>query len=431
MTKLEQNKALIIAYAFPPLPYSGTYRIFRLCKGLAALGVTVHVLTIRIDNNIPNDYDLLSEIPKVVAVHRSKLIDPWLKYKSWKKDNKERHGFKVINKIMSFLLRLITMPDHQIFWMPFAVFDAIRIINKNHIKTVIVSSPPNSSLIIGYFLKKIKHIKFIADLRDPIIGNIAQVHLIAPKDLLSKIEKSVLKGIEKLIINHSDIVITNTKTHRKELKSKFPADKFFTIRNSFDNEDYIGLDKNKYGRFTISHLGAIYGLRKADILFKAVKLLEHEMMPDALELQILFVGSNDNGLHQIITKFGVEKYVELRSPVPHRDAIEIMMKSHLLLLIKATGEGSLGQIPAKFFEYLGTKNRILCLGPEKSEVAGIIQELDAGITVEDDVHRVLDILKNSYQEYLQGEISTITHPDMDKYESHVMASRLMELFNQE
>ena len=115
------EKILIIAYPFPPIPYSGTYRIIRICKGLSRLGVEVHALSITIDDNIPNDYDLLKKLPNDINIHRTYIPDPWLLYQQWKKNNKNRKGFKYINKILSLLLRLITISDHQIFWIPFAL----------------------------------------------------------------------------------------------------------------------------------------------------------------------------------------------------------------------------------------------------------------------------------------------------------------------
>ena len=51
--------------------------------------------------------------------------------------------------------------------------------------------------------------------------------------------------------------------------------------------------------------------------------------------------------------------MDINKQVPHKIAIEIMMKSHLLLLVKATGKGSYGQIPAKFFEYIGVGTPVL------------------------------------------------------------------------
>ena len=424
------GKILIIAYPFPPIPYSGTYRIVRICKGLSHLGVEVHALSIKIDDNIPNDYDLLKKLPNDINIHRTYIPDPWLLYQQCKKNNKDRKGFKYINKILSLLLRLITIPDHQIFWIPFAVFHSRKIIKEHHIKTILISSPPNSSQLIGYFLKKMTKVKWLSDFRDPIVGNIAATHLINPTDFMSKVENRILVALEKLVIKNADIAIANTETHRKELTEKFKTNKVVTIRNSFDEDDYKGLSKEKYNKFTVAHIGSMYGLRKADILFEAVKKLEENIAPEALNLQILFVGNSADAFKQSVNNHAVEKYVEMKGMVPHKEAIQIMMKSHLLLLIKATGKGSLGQIPAKFFEYLGTKNKILCLGPKKSEVAGLIMNLNTGYVVEQDENEMFEMLKNIYMDYSDRADNSIERCHLiDKYEANNMAHRTLSMIN--
>lgn len=424
------KKILIIAYSFPPIPYSGAYRIIRICKGLSRLGVEVHALSIKIDDNIPNDYDLLKKLPNDINIHRTYIPDPWLLYQQWKKNNKNRKGFKYINKILSLLLRLITIPDHQIFWIPFAVLHGRKIIRKHHIKTFLISSPPNSSQLVGYFLKKMTKVKWLADFRDPIVGNIAATHLINPTDFISKVENRILIELEKLVIKNADIAIANTETHRKELTEKFKINKFVTIRNSFDEDDYKGLSKKKYNKFTIAHIGSMYGLRKADILFNAVKKFEESIAPEVLKLQILFVGQCVDDLKRSVNNHGVEKYVEMKGMVPHKEAIQIMMRSHLLLLIKATGEGSLGQIPAKFFEYLGTKNKILCIGSEKSEVAWIITGLKAGYIIEDNLLEINGILQKEYYAYQQKRIDTINSEIVNYSSSHI-ADEVAKLVCQE
>ena len=424
------KKILIIAYPFPPIPYSGTYRIIRICKGLSRLGVEVHALSIKINDTIPNDYDLLKKLPNDINVHRTYIPDPWLLYQKWKKNNKDRKGFKYINKILSLLLRFITILDHQIFWIPFAVFYGRKIIKKHHIKTILISTPPNSSQLIGYLLKKITKVKWLADFRDPIVGNIAATHLINPTDFISKIETRILVALEKLVVKNADICIANTETHRSELKQKFNTDKFATIRNSFDEDDYKDLSKEKYNKFTIAHVGSMYGLRKADILFEAVKKLEKSIMPEILNLQVLFVGKGGDDLKRSINNYGVEKYVEIKGMVPHKEAIQIMMRSHLLLLIKATGKGSLGQIPAKFFEYLGTMNKILCIGPEKSEVAEIITGLKAGYIIEDNLSKIYGILQKEYSAYQQKRIDTIDSEIVDYGSLHI-ADKVAKLICQE
>ena len=388
----------------------------------------MHSLSINIDDRIPNDYNLLSKLPKEINIHRTHIFDPWQRYQVWKNKQKELAGLKrYLNKFVSMIMQLITIPDHQIFWIPFAFIRARKIIKKHNIKNVLISSPPVSSLLTGCLLKRFADINFIADLRDPIVGNIAQVNLINPKGFFDKLERLVLGFIEQIIVKCADIVVTNTETHNQEMKNKFKIDKFVTIRNAFDEDDYKNIKAEKYDKFTISHLGSMYGLRKADILFKAIKKLEKIIMPDELNLQLLFVGSSDRCFQQSVSNYGVEKYVRILARVPHKNALEIMLNSHMLLLVKATGKGSLGQIPAKFFEYLGTKNRIICLGPEKSEVAGLIQENNVGITVEKDVEALADFLISSYKIFLKKEQLSIENKNICNFNSEQMANKFIKL----
>ena len=423
-----KNKILIIAYPFPPIPYSGTYRVLRLCKGLANKNTEIHVVSIKIDKRIPNDYELLSFLPSEVRIHRTHIIDPWQRYQALKNNKIKFAGItRYLIKFYGFIIRLITIPDHQIFWLPFAFFKALKIIKKNKIKNVLISSPPVSSLLIGCLLTKVADINFFADLRDPIVGNIAQVNLINPKGFLNKFTKYLLGFIEKTVVKCSDTVINNTQTHNKEMIDKYNLNKFITIRNAFDEDDYKGIHIQPYDKFTISHLGGIYGLRKAGVLFKAVKKMEKRFLPDALNLQLLFVGSCDNSFRQSVTDYGVEKYTKIVSRVPHREAIQIMASSHLLLLVKATGKGSLGQIPAKFFEYVGTKNSIICLGSPKSEVADLINTLNIGLTVEKDVEILADFLENSYRKFLKHEVVLTGHNAINDFNCERMTNRFLKL----
>lgn len=395
------SKVLVISYAFPPIPYSGTYRVLRICKGLAELGVEVHALTIKIDARIPNDFDLLAKVPEQVKIHRTNIIDPWVSYQRWKKNmgNKDLSG--PLKRATSLLMRIISLPDHQIFWIPFAASEALKVIKSHNIRTVLVTAPPNSSLLVGLVLKKLAGVRYIADLRDPIVGNIATVHLINPSNVLSKIEKRILSYIEKLVVMQTDIILANTETHRKELAEKYNWGTILTMRNCFDQDDFNDVNKDRYDEFTVAHVGSMYGLRKADLLFEAVKRLEAEIGSDALKLRVLFLGLNDANLTRSIDKYGVRPYVRVRGMVSHREAIEMMMRAHLLLLVKATGEGGVGQIPAKFFEYLGTGNRILCIADQESEVAEIIEKEKCGYVVQN-AGDAFEALKSEYKNFNNG-----------------------------
>ena len=149
------KNTLIIAYAFPPIPYSGSYRSLRLVKELSKKGVNVNVLTINIYDDIPNDLGLLKKIPSTVQVFRTCIIDPWRRHYNSKFRLKKNIIVKVMNKVISTLLRFITIPDHMLFWIPFAVWRGYRIIREGSVETVLVSAPPYSSIFTALLLRKL------------------------------------------------------------------------------------------------------------------------------------------------------------------------------------------------------------------------------------------------------------------------------------
>lgn len=420
------KKILMVAYVFPPISYAGTFRSMRLCRGFHERGVEVHVLTIQEYDDIPNDYRLLGAIPPQVNIHRTPIIDPTRWFQNWKERHQLMWGLKYVNKIVSFFLWFLCLPDHMILWVPIALARGIRIIRENGIEAVYVSSPPHSTQLIGVLLKIMTGARLIADFRDPIIGNAYDMSF---KDggLRPWIERHLKIYLESKIVAHADRIAVNTETHRKEMSERYGKNTFVTIRNSFEKNDYKGIETRRYDTFTIAHVGSMYGLRRPDVLFRAIKHLECRRAPEPLRLDVIFVGLNEPHLMDGITKYGVERYVKILPMVPHHEAIEIMVRSHLLLLIKATGPGSLGQIPGKFFEYIGSGNRILCLGALKSEVAGIIQEIDGGYVVEDDDHTLAGILDQEYDSFMSGATQRILGANVGMFGSEHMTGKMIEL----
>lgn len=427
----KKHNILLIAYTFPPLPFGGTYRSLRLCKQFSEMDINLHVLTINIYKDIPNDFSLLRQVPELVKIHRTPIIDPYRAYRSKKNKFSTTFFYKCANKIIPLLLRFITVPDHMVLWNITAIPAALKIIDKYNIDSVLVSSPPDSTLFIGYVVKKLRKIKWVADLRDPIVGNVAAVDLIKNNDIITIFIRKFLKSYNRLIIKNADVTIANTNTHLRQLKVEFPEKKVFTVRNSYDEGDFTGSVNLKYNVFTISHLGSYYGLRSADLIFKAVKRLEASVAPKDLKLQILFYGLHDSKLDLAIKKHGVEKYVKVNDIVPHHEAIQVMRASHLLLLLKATGKEALGQIPGKFFEYVGSKNKIFCIGPENCEVGEIIKKYELGYIIENDEKKALRILKDNYSKFLAGDHLENKDTNLKKFSSNIMAQKILSIIEKE
>ncbi len=421
-------KLLVVSYAFPPIPYGGTYRALRLCRGLAEKqDVSCHVLTLKVYRDIPNDYELLKRVPESVIVHRAPIVDPWRRYQKIKNKFIEKYWFKVVNKFVSFALRFITFPDHMLFWVPFAFFKARKVIREQGIDTVLISSPPDSSQLVGWLLKKWLKVKWVADCRDPIYGNVAGVNMINPSNVLDVLSKKMLKKYDKFVACTADKLIANTATHAKQLRLKYGCSNVQVIRNSYDPADFVNFKEDKYPVLTIAHVGSIYGKRNPDLIFAAIEQLAAEYAPEPLRLQIIFLGLGGGSLRDNVKQYGIEEYVTIKDQVPHHEAIESMCRSHLLLLIKATGKWSKGQIPGKFFEYIGSRSPVLCIGPKDSEVATLIQRHQLGHVVEDDLGQMVEIIGGIYRQYLHTGISPmLTKEQIKSFSSVEMVEKMLQ-----
>ena len=155
------KKVLVIAYVFPPIAYAGTHRTLRLCKYLSRLGYELHVLTIKVQKDLHNDFDLYDKIKNDVTIHRTETVDIWRIYKKYKDRFLKTKTGKLINRILSFLIEVLSQPDHMNLWVPFAVQIGRKIIKKHHIDVIYTTSPPHSQLMTGALLKKMTNLPWV------------------------------------------------------------------------------------------------------------------------------------------------------------------------------------------------------------------------------------------------------------------------------
>lgn len=416
-----KNKLLVIAYVFPPIAYAGTYRTVRLCKYLARMDYDITVLTIKEQADIHNDHRLVEEIASTTQIVRTKTIDFWRNYQKIKSNILSLPLGKILNRLICIPLNVINQPDHMVLWVPFAVIKGYRLIKKNQIPVIYTTSPPHSEHLIGYVLKKLTGVKWIADLRDPILDNIAA-------GSWSMYEKKINTWLEHRIVHSSDAVITNTLSAKEKLESRYKSKKIFLVYNSFDEEEFHNLPKNKYDHFTITHVGTIYNFRKVDLILKAIQTLHEKKHINPSDFSLFFIGLNEASLKKEVEKYKVGEFVKIMEMVSHDDAIRTMVESHLLLLIKGFGENSECHIPGKLYEYLGAQNKIIYLGPSDSESAEIIRNADAGYIIENDLKKLCDILLNEYRSSGVKNKTGNHDASLSKHMSSTMAKHFDAIF---
>ena len=133
---------------------------------------------------------------------------------------------------------------------------------------------------------------------------------------------------------------------------------------------------------SILYTGGIYrGYRDPSPLFRAIALLGAERE----RIAVHFYGPPEEEVCPLAAEHGVGDRVFVHDPVPYKAALALQTAADVLLLLQWNDVRDAGNIPAKFFEYIGARRPILLLGYERGDLAAMIRERAAGIVANDPV----------------------------------------------
>jgi glycosyltransferase involved in cell wall biosynthesis len=189
--------------------------------------------------------------------------------------------------------------------------------------------------------------------------------------------------MEWSVVKYADRVLTTTERLRQSFIERYPvrpSDKFLCVPNSIDTTRFpLENTEAKYDALTITYAGTLYFDRTPEPLFRAVGALLREGKIGETDIRIKLVGNCRaiDGIDTMVVarRHGVESVVELLDAVPYTDAIRIMQRSHLLLMIAPEAHRLV--VGAKLFDYLGSGSKILGLA-EDGATADVIADTASG-----------------------------------------------------
>ena len=406
------KKVLIISYYWPPSGGSGVQRWLKFVKYFREFGIEPIVLTIDpAFATFPNhDYSLLEEIPEGIEIHTTQASSPFELYKKVRKKDAPQAGFSgekktgLVDKAMRFIRGNFFIPDARIGWNKFALEKAKELIQLHNIDSIVTTSPPHSTQLIGLELKRIFNLHWLADLRDPwteIYYNQELFRTSFAKKKDYKLEQLCLKNADKIVVVSEDI-----KRHfgakRKEI-----LEKIHVIPNGFDETDFTNnlgqknvtpnsnsgnnLGYNSSNK-TISYVGNLGEQYPVEGFLEAFS----EIVKKDNDWKLHFVGNCHNGVKTLVEKLNLSKSVVFVPYVNHSEAIDFMIKARILLLIIPEIENNKGILTGKLFEYLATGNPILNIGPKDGDAAIILKENAISDTLNpSEKQEIIDFILNS------------------------------------
>jgi len=271
-----------------------------------------------------------------------------------------------VKKLARFIRGNVFIPDPRKGWNKFAIKKAGELIKTHGIETIITTSPPHSTQLIGLDLKKKHGVKWVADMRDPW----TKIYYVSEL-LQTKWAQNKNANLERTVLENADSVITVSQSLASEfceLAPRLKPESIEVISNGFDEDDFqldVPLDK----QFTVGYMGTITQQYDITGLLKAVASIEDDVA-------FRFIGDAPTQIRNQIDE--VSTITEFTGYLNHNKAIEKVASSSVLLLVIPKIESNKGILTGKMFEYLALKRPILGIGPVDGDAAAILKETGAG-----------------------------------------------------
>jgi hypothetical protein len=421
------KRALVITYYWPPAGGPGVQRWLKFVTYFKEFGIEP-VVFIPDNPHYPlQDKSIVSEIPEGIEIIRFPIKEPYgfAKMFSNKKTNQVSSGI-ITNKNQSVLEKLLLwirgnffIPDARIGWVKPAVGFLKEYLAKNDMDIVISSGPPHSLHLIGMALKEELGIKWVADFRDPW----TTIHYHQSLRLNKRAQKKHLK-LESKVLNNSDLVVVTSARTKKEFQ-KTTSVPIEVISNGYDILEKI--EPNLDAQFSIAHIGSLLTNRNPELLWEILSELKDENKVFSKNLLIKLVGVVSEDVLESLAVFGLTENYKTLGYVSHQEAIQIQHDAQVLLLVEMDSPETKSIIPGKLFEYVAANRPILAIGPDGSDVEGILKETNAGVYFTyTEKEKLKKQLQFYYEAYSKANLNINSH-NTEQYSRRELTKSLSSL----
>ena len=357
------KKVLIFTYYWPPAGGIAVQRFMKFAKYLPQHGWEPIIVTVKEGSYPFADETLAKELAPDLRVYKTDTFEPFELYNLLRgKKGKTipqvmvaQQGKKSFFQRFSEYIRAnFFIPDARMGWKSYALKQASEIIEGEKIDAIITTGPPHSTHLIGMELQKKYGIKWIADFRDPWTGIFYNQFLPRTKSSRekdSRLETEVLQSAD------CTVVISNG------MKTMFAdrAKRIQTIYNCYDDEKFSkptspGVPEKG---FLFTYTGSFLATQDVPRLWEAFA----ELKQQCPELKLLIIGNADDVVKRSITKAGIDDLVIYKSYMPHKEVVNYMWYSQMLLFLLANVADNKLLMTGKIFEYLPTGTELMGIGP--------------------------------------------------------------------
>jgi glycosyltransferase involved in cell wall biosynthesis len=394
----------MVLYFFPPIGGTSMSRNVRNVQHLPAHGWEPVVLTPRDGSFHLRDRDALALIPARTRVIRTGSIEaghvrPIVvgilgALKRGLRPTAESEGTSdasgppsasdgvVAPGRLDRIRHLLFFPDDQVGWLPFAVFAALQAHRRTPLDAIYSTASPITAHLVAGILKRLTGLPWIAEFRDPWMGN-------ALATRLPWFHRRLQVKLERWIVRSADRVVGLSPGITALYRARYPdAPEMVTITSGYDWSEVpaAGRPSSTTGTFRIVYTGTLDRPEELEIFLAGLAALAARRPDLTGDLEVSFYGFVTDACHAIIDRNsagGLDGKLKLHGFVKRREALDALAQADAALILLGPGTGMGVFIGGKLFDYIGQNLQILAMLPP-GDSRDILEGLHWGVTCDPD-----------------------------------------------
>jgi len=404
------RRLLVVSFHAPPDGAVGGLRWWGLSRELARRGWLVQLLTAA-----DGPKGICPEGMSVTRVPPHRTLND--RYSRWRQSlreeddseeaeptapNEETSGWRFGSEAARILRRevggLLSFPDGARGWIFRAVAEVRKCAKEFRPDVVVSTGPPHSvHLAVGLAIRG-TGVPWLADFRDP-WGDEARLH----QDVAWA--APVIAKFEAWVGRSADGLLTNTPELASLFRKRFSRASVECLPNGVDIDDLPERSSDPYSGLSIVHLGTLYHRRDPLPVIRAFGRFLRSHEDARADSRFRLVGHANPGFRERITAVaeeeGLADRVELIGRKPRKDALEVLARSNLSLVL-AQNQGT--AVPAKIYESIAMGIPTLAVTESTSATASAARRLGAAAYSSEDIDGMAKAMADIWEGRWNGRI---------------------------
>jgi glycosyltransferase involved in cell wall biosynthesis len=416
------GRVLVVTYYFPPTGGIGYERTLKYVTYLPRWGWQTTVLTVGDAGYGLRDPDSIRRVPPALDVVRTRSLEPAKLRRVLGRLLRGVRGLgrgggrsasagvadpagvasrasvpRQLTRIWQAMVTLLFFPDQQVGWIPFAVTAGTRAARRSGAGVVYSTSGPISSHLIAGLIARRTKLPWVADFRDPWIGNAFAAQL-------PRWQRPFQRRLDKWIIRRADRIVFASDGTLEGYRDRYSwaADRFSVIPNGYDRNDFppealaaieadstvaaaTGDNSGTVRRFKMAYGGSVYGEHELEIFLDGLELLLARRPELRDHLEVEFIGWLTLHNQEVAARYSAPErlgsVVSYVGFLPRPVALARLARADALFHIIADEPDKWRFTSGKLSEYVGLDRQVIAFVPDGS-ASGLLRDLDWGIVAD-------------------------------------------------